>query len=85
MSVFGLLWTFLNGCGRFEVIMQMKENMRRLLHERTAEMLLGRVSLSDTVDALLNDITVDIYHGLYLTKDIREILHPYKRDYGHYF
>lgn len=48
-------------------------------------MLLNGVSLFDTVNAILGDMTEDIYHDLYFEKDMKEISHPYKRDYGHYF
>lgn len=48
-------------------------------------MLLNGVSLFDTVDAILGDMTEDIYHDLYFEKDMKEISHPYKRDYGHCF
>lgn len=48
-------------------------------------MLLNGVSLFDTVNAILSDMTEDIYHDLYFEKDMKEISHPYKRDYGHYF
>ena len=61
------------------------EKMRQLLRRRMEEMLLNGVSLFDTVDALLGDMGVDIYHELYSEKDMKEISHPYKRDYGHYF
>lgn len=61
------------------------EKMEQLLWQRMEEMLLNGVSLFDTVDALLGDITVDVYYNLYSEKDILEISHPYKRDYGHYF
>ena len=49
------------------------------------EMLLNGVSLFDTVDTIIGDMKADIYHDLYFEKDIKEISHPYKRDYGHYF
>lgn len=65
--------------------MEIYEKMRQLLWRRMSEMLLNGVSVFDTVDALLGDITVDVYHNLYSAKDMKEILHPYKRDYGHYF
>lgn len=65
--------------------METDEKMRQLLWARIAEMLLNDVSLFDTVDALLGDITVDVYYNLYSAKDILEISYPYKRDYGHYF
>ena len=61
------------------------EKMKQLLRQRMEEMLLNGVSLFDTVDVLLGDITVDVYYNLYSEKDILEISHPYKRDYGHYF
>lgn len=48
-------------------------------------MFLNGASIFDTVDAILGDMTEDIYHDLYFEKDMEEILHPYKRDYGHYF
>lgn len=65
--------------------METDEKMRQLLWARIAEMLLNGVSLFDTVDAIISDMTEDIYHDLYFEKDIKEISHPYKRDYGHYF
>lgn len=61
------------------------EKMRQLLWRRMEEMLLNGVSLFDTMDAILGDMTQDIYHDLYFEKDMKEISHPYKRDYGHYF
>lgn len=65
--------------------MEIYEKMRQLLWRRMSEMLLNGASVFDTVDALLGDITVDVYHNLYSAKDMKEISHPYKRDYGHYF
>lgn len=65
--------------------METDEKMRQLFWARIAEMLLNGVSLFDTVDAIISDMTEDIYHDLYFEKDIKEISHPYKRDYGHYF
>lgn len=65
--------------------METDEKMRQFLWARITEMLLNGVSLFDTVDALIGDITVDVYYNLYSAKDILEISHPYKRDYGHYF
>jgi len=65
--------------------MESYEKMKQLLWRRMEEMFLNGVSLYDTVDALLGDITVDIYHDLYSAKDVEEVSHPYKRDYGHYF
>lgn len=65
--------------------METNEKMKQLLWARIAEMVLGGVSLYDTVDALLGDITMSVYCELYSAKDILEISYPYKRDYGHYF
>lgn len=65
--------------------METYEKMRQLLWRRMEEMLLNGVSLFDTVNAILSDMAEDIYHDLYFEKDMKEILHPYKRDYGHYF
>lgn len=65
--------------------MESYEKIKQLLWQRMGEMLMNGVSLSDTVNALLGDITIDIYHNMYSVKDIVEISHPYKRDYGHYF
>lgn len=65
--------------------MEIYEKMRQLLWRRMSEMLSNGVSVFDTVDALLGDITVEIYDDLYSAKDIEEITLPCKRDYGHYF
>ena len=65
--------------------METYEKARQLLWRRMEEMFLNGVSLFDTVDAIIGDMTADIYHDLYFEKDIKEISHPYKRDYGHYF
>lgn len=65
--------------------MEMHEKMRQLLWKRVSEMLLNGISVFDTVDALLSDITVEIYDDLYSAKDMEEITLPCKRDYGHYF
>lgn len=61
------------------------EKMEQLLRQRMEEMLLNGISSFDIVDALLGDITMDVHHNLYSAKDMEEISHPYKRDYGHYF
>ena len=61
------------------------EKMRQLFWMRMEEMLLNGVSLFDTVNAILGDMTEDIYHDLYFEKDMKKISHPYKRDYGHCF
>lgn len=65
--------------------METYEKMRQLLWRRMEEMLLNGVSPFDTVNAILGDMTEDIYHDLYFEKGMKEISHPYKRDYGHYF
>lgn len=61
------------------------EKMEQLLRQRMEEMLLNGVSPFDIVDTLLGDMTMDVHHNLYSAKDMKEISHPYKRDYGHYF
>ena len=65
--------------------METYEKARQLLWRKMEEMLMNGVSLFDTVDTIIGDMTADIYHDLYFEKDIKEISHPYNRNYGHYF
>ena len=51
--------------------METYEKARQLLWRRMEEMLLNGVSLFDTVDAIIGDMTADIYHDLYFEKDIK--------------
>lgn len=62
-----------------------EDRAKELIWDTLIRMLLGGISLSDAVDVILDDMTMGVYCDLYSEEDIKEISHPYRRDYCHYF
>lgn len=62
-----------------------EDREKELIRDTLIKILLGGISLSDAVDVILGDMTMGVYCNLYSEKDIKEISHLYRRDYGHYF
>lgn len=58
---------------------------KELVRDTLIQMLLGGISISDAVDVIIDDMTMDVYYNLFSEKDIEEISHPYRRGCGHYF
>lgn len=62
-----------------------EDREKELIRNTLTQMLLGGISISDAVNVIIGTITIGVYCDLFSKKDIEEISHSYRRDYGHYF